>query len=102
MRRLSPDQIALAATRARALGDPTRVRILDVLGRGAQAVGQIAVTLDLEPSTISKHLQVLFHAGLVLRTRAASEVIYRLAAPEVAEVCRYLATSRLMSPAAKE
>jgi DNA-binding transcriptional ArsR family regulator len=95
MRRLSPEQVTLVALRARALGDPTRVRILTVLARGEQPVGAIAATLVLEPSTISKHLQVLHHAGLVLRRRAASTVIYRLASPELADWCSYLSSVRL-------
>jgi DNA-binding transcriptional ArsR family regulator len=95
MRHFSDQQISLIAARARALGDPTRVRILDVLSRSEQPVGRIAAALALEPSTISKHLQVLFHAGLVERRRSASTVIYSAASAELSEWCRYLAASRL-------
>ena len=85
----------LIAQRGRALADPTRVRILDVLGRAAQHVGQIASTLACEPSTVSKHLQVLFQAGLVERRRAASTVIYSLRDTALPTWCRYLAAPRL-------
>ncbi len=97
MKRFTDEQLTLVARRARALGDVTRVRILDVLGRAEQPVGMIAATLESEPSTISKHLQVLFHAGLVLRRRAASAVIYSIADAELLEWCRYLGTQRLES-----
>jgi DNA-binding transcriptional ArsR family regulator len=97
MKRFTDEQLTLVARRARALGDVTRVRILDVLGRAEQPVGMIATTLDSEPSTISKHLQVLFHAGLVLRRRAASAVIYSIADAELLEWCRYLGTQRFES-----
>lgn len=97
MRRLSDEQVDLIARRGRALADPTRVRILDVLGRTEQPVGQIAAALDSQPSTISKHLQVLYHAGLVERRRSASEVIYSLVDQELLDWCRYLASPRVLS-----
>ena len=97
MKRLSEEQVVLVARRARALVDPTRVRILDLLARAEQPVAQIAATLDTQPSTGSKHLQVLFHAGLVHRRRSASAVIYSLAEPDLLEWCRYLGAPHLAS-----
>jgi DNA-binding transcriptional ArsR family regulator len=90
MKRLSNEQVGRVAGRSRALGDPTRVRILEVLARAEQPVGRLAATLRCEPSLISKHLQVLFHAGLVERRREASAVIYSIAAADLAHWCRYL------------
>ena len=95
MKRLSEQQVNLVAERASALSDPTRVRILDVLARSEKPVGQIAMALDCEPSLISKHLQVLFHAGLVRRRRAASAVIYSISAADLSSWCRYLAASQI-------
>lgn len=95
MRYISNEQVRLIVTRGRALGDATRVRILDLLARSEQPVGQLAIALQSDPSSISKHLQVLFHARLVERRREASTVIYSIAAAGVADVCRYLAVSEL-------
>ena len=95
MKRFSVEQVDLIARRSRALGDETRVRILDVLGRSEQPVGQIAAALASQPSTVSKHLQVLFHAGLVLRRRSASAVIYSIADPDLLAWCRYLGAAQL-------
>ena len=92
MKNLSDEQITQIAARSRALGDVTRVRILEVLSKGEQAVGQIAEAAGTQQSTASKHLQVLFHAGLVQRRRAASTVIYWIASPELMEWCRFLGT----------
>jgi DNA-binding transcriptional ArsR family regulator len=100
MKRLSDEQTRLVVERARALGDPTRVRIIDVLALAEQPVGQIATALRSEPSLISKHLQVLFRAGLVVRRRVASAVIYTIASDELAQWCRYLASARLDREAA--
>jgi DNA-binding transcriptional ArsR family regulator len=95
MRRFSEEQVNLIARRARALADPTRVRILEAIARGEQPVGQIAAALDSQQSTISKHLQVLFHAGLVERRRSASAVIYSMADMDLLEWCRYLGAHQL-------
>ena len=99
MKRLSDEQVNVVAWRARALGDATRVRILDVLGRAAQPVGQIATALESQPSTVSKHLQVLYHAGLVQRRRSASTVIYSIADRDLLDWCRYLAGTHTSSRA---
>jgi DNA-binding transcriptional ArsR family regulator len=95
MKGFSDEQIALVAGRSRALGDATRVRILTVLQRGAQSVGQIAEALGSQQSTVSKHLQVLFHAGLVQRRREASAVIYSVSTAELIDWCRYLGAREL-------
>src|SRR5215210_3769634 len=95
MRHLSDDQISLVAGRSRALGDETRVRILALLSRGEQSVGQLAEALATQQSTISKHLQVLFHAGLVHRRREASTVFYAAASTELMDWLRLLATRHL-------
>jgi DNA-binding transcriptional ArsR family regulator len=95
MKRFSDEQLNLIARRARALGDPTRVRILEAIARGEQPVGQIAAALDSQQSTVSKHLQVLFHAGLVDRRRSASAVIYSIADMDLLEWCRYLGAHHL-------
>jgi DNA-binding transcriptional ArsR family regulator len=90
MKDSSDANVQLIASRARALGDPTRVRILSVLARGEQAVGQVADAAATTHSTASKHLQVLFHAGLVQRRRDASAVFYSISSSEVLRLCRLL------------
>jgi DNA-binding transcriptional ArsR family regulator len=96
MNRLSNDQVTRVAERSRALSDATRVRILDVLARAEQPVGQLAAALKSEPSLVSKHLQVLFHARLVDRRRQASTVIYSIAASALIEWCHYLGAEDLL------
>ena len=95
MRSLSDEQVTRIANRARALGDPTRIRILDLLARGEQPVGHIADTVSSQPSTVSKHLQVLFQAGLVQRRRVASAVIYSVASEELLDWVRFLSARNL-------
>ena len=98
MKSLSHEHVSLIVGRARALGDPTRLRILEVLARGEQPVGQVAEAVDSQPSTVSKHLQVLFQAGLVERRRQASTVIYSIADEGLVEWLQYLAAKHLSQP----
>jgi DNA-binding transcriptional ArsR family regulator len=97
MKALTNQQLGLIARRARALSDPTRVRILEVLARAPEQVGRIAVALASQPSTVSRHLQVLFAAGLVDRRRDASAVIYSIATDDLLAWCLALARPRLNS-----
>jgi DNA-binding transcriptional ArsR family regulator len=93
MKGLSGTTVSRIAGRGRALGEPTRVRILGVLARGELTVGHIADAIGSRQSTASKHLQILFNAGLVNRRRSASAVIYSLASPHIVECIRLLGLS---------
>jgi DNA-binding transcriptional ArsR family regulator len=54
-----------------ALADPTRRAILARLADGEATVNELVAPFDLSQPTISKHLKVLEHAGLVSRGREA-------------------------------
>ena len=60
------------------MSDPNRVRVLLALRRGELCVCQITELFGLAPSTISKHLSVLQHAGLILSRKTERWVYYRL------------------------
>jgi DNA-binding transcriptional ArsR family regulator len=49
----------------KAAADPTRTRILKLLEGGGLCVCQVERVLCLAPSTVSKHLAILYNAGLV-------------------------------------
>lgn len=62
----------------KALSDPNRVRILLALRRRELCVCQITELFGLAASTVSKHLSVLQHAGLVQSRKTERWVHYRL------------------------
>lgn len=62
----------------RALADPTRREILQMLRKGALSSGEIADRFDASWPTISRHLAVLRNAGLVLSVRQKQEIRYEL------------------------
>lgn len=66
-------------TVAKAVADPSRVRILKLLEGGELCVCQITTVLDLAPATVSKHLAGLKTAGLLQQRRDGKWVYYRLA-----------------------
>jgi len=62
----------------KAVGDPTRTRILKLLEGGGLCVCQVQAVLGLAPSTVSKHLTVLKLAGLVEDRRDGKWIEYAL------------------------
>ncbi|MBC7953331.1 MAG: winged helix-turn-helix transcriptional regulator [Rhodospirillaceae bacterium] len=70
-------------TVAKAIADPTRIRILKLLEGGETCVGQITTVLDLAPATVSKHLAALRAAGLLQQRRHGKWKYYRLAEREL-------------------
>jgi DNA-binding transcriptional ArsR family regulator len=63
---------------AKALADENRTRVMMFLRNGEMCVCQIIEMLALAPSTVSKHLDILYQAGLVESRKAGRWVYYRL------------------------
>jgi ArsR family transcriptional regulator len=83
-----PDQLrAVAALRFRALGDETRLRILEHLASGERSVSDLMVLVDIGQSLMSHHLRILREAGLVLDRRDGRWIHYSIAEPALA-ACR--------------
>ena len=61
-----------------AIGDPTRLAIVEHLADHPQAVGELAARLPVSRPAVSQHLKVLKEAGLVSETPAGTRRIYRL------------------------
>ena len=62
----------------KAVSDPTRVRILMSLCNGELCVCRITALLKLATSTISKHMSILKHAGLVDSRKDGKWMFYKL------------------------
>lgn len=60
------------------LGDPTRIKILELLSHEDMCVSNIAEMLDMTHSAISHQLRQLRHAQLVKFSKSGKEVIYSL------------------------
>ena len=77
----------LAALRFRALGDETRLRILEHLVGGERSVSDLIVLVDVGQSLMSHHLRILREAGLVVDRRDGRWIHYAIAEPALA-ACR--------------
>jgi DNA-binding transcriptional ArsR family regulator len=75
---LSDDSAAALAETFRALGDLTRVRMLDALARSELCVQDLASRLNLTESAVSHQLRLLRNMRLVRTRRAGRMVFYAL------------------------
>lgn len=79
----------------KALADPTRFKILKLFQEGTFCVCELTAALELAQPTISRHLRILEHAGLVSSCRRGQRVEYSLVGEEApAEVKELLALIR--------
>jgi ArsR family transcriptional regulator, cadmium/lead-responsive transcriptional repressor len=104
------DRGAVARARYfRVLGDPTRLRLLEVLLGGERTVAQLTEVLGAPRSRVSNHLACLKWCGLAASKRRGREVIYRIADPRVGallelsgqlsdEQCDHLASCQRIGP----
>jgi DNA-binding transcriptional ArsR family regulator len=83
----APTRTELVAKYFRGLGDPTRLRVLQLLEEsGELAAGEIVSRLGMPQATVSTHLGCLRWCGFVTTRREDRSVIYRLADPRVSEL----------------
>lgn len=85
--------VDLVARRFQILGEPCRLRILDALQSGPMTVNQIVESLNGNQPNISKHLQILFDAGLVGRRRSGNSIFYNISDPVVFKLCELVCRS---------
>ena len=74
------------------MAEPRRRQILDVLADRELSVNAIVEELELAQPQVSKHLKVLAEVGLVRMRAAGRSRLYRLQAPALAPLQRWLAT----------
>lgn len=78
---MSDGEAIALATRFKAMGDPTRLRLLSMIaaaGGGEACVCDLNEPLDLSQPTVSHHLKVLVDAGLLTRTQRGKMAYYSL------------------------
>jgi len=78
------------ASIGKALANPHRLELLDLLGQGQRSVDELAQEIGESLANTSAHLQVLRQARLVESDKRGLNVVYRLAAPEVFNLWRTL------------
>ena len=75
----------------KALSDPTRRRILQLLRDGAKTAGEIGSHFDMTGATISHHLAVLREAGLISDDKRGKYIYYELNLSVLDEITGWIA-----------
>lgn len=74
----------------RALADPTRRRILNLLKDGRMSAGEITDCFSVTAASISRHLSVLKEADLIRDSREGKFIYYQLNASVLEEIMLWL------------
>ena len=78
----------------RALSDPTRREILNLLKQDSISAGDIAGHFDMSVPAVSKHLSILKDAGLIRDRREGKYIYYELNASVLEEVLIWIESLR--------
>lgn len=70
----------------KAMGNPMRIRVLELLCERERSVGEMILELGVGASALSQQLGVLRNSGLVQARREASTVYYSVTTPRVADL----------------
>ena len=74
----------------KALADPTRREILNLLKSGRKSAGEIADHFDITAAAISRHLSILKEADLIEDSRAGKYIFYTLNASVLEEILLWI------------
>ncbi|MFC1572112.1 ArsR/SmtB family transcription factor [Candidatus Eisenbacteria bacterium] len=70
-----------------AMGDKTRLKILELLNQNELCVSEICKGFDMTQPSISHHLDMLKRAGLVVSEKRGREVYYRSTCNTIVDCC---------------
>lgn len=74
----------------KALSDPTRREILNLLKGGRRSAGEISEQFDITAAAVSRHLSVLKDADLITDTREGKYIFYELNASVLEEIMLWI------------
>lgn len=76
----------------KAISDPVRRDILDMLKNGKMSAGEISEKIDLTGATVSYHLAILKKADLVCEQKVKNFIYYELNTSVFEEVVKWIYT----------
>jgi DNA-binding transcriptional ArsR family regulator len=80
----------------RVLGEPMRLRLLNVLRDGERCVQELVDETETSQANVSKHLKVMLQAGILAKRNQGTQAFYRVADDLIFELCN-LVCDRLAS-----
>ncbi len=85
---LTPELADLIARRFAVLGEPTRLRLLNLMHAHEEiSVGELVEATGGTQANVSKHLGVLLNERMVRRRREGSRAMYSIADPTLIALC---------------
>ena len=85
--RMALDELERIALHFRLLGEPMRLKILEVVCEQPRAVNDIVAAVNATQANVSKHLSLMAAAGLLTREKRGQSVYYGLKNPLILKVC---------------
>lgn len=89
-------------TTMRALADPIRREILNLLKKGRMSAGEIVEHFDVTGASISRHLSILKDADLIRDTREGKFIYYDLNASVLEEIMLWISDLKGVNSNAEE
>jgi DNA-binding transcriptional ArsR family regulator len=86
----------------RALADPIRREILNLLKKGRMSAGEIVEHFDVTGASISRHLSILKEADLIRDTREGKFIYYDLNASVLEEIMLWISDLKGVNSHAEE
>lgn len=71
----------------KSLGHPARLQIVDLLNKGEASASDLITAIGIPKGSLSKHMSLLLHGGIVESRREGRRTIYRLTDPEIHKAC---------------
>ena len=76
----------------KALSDPARREILEMLKKGPLSAGEIGAHFDMTGATISYHLKILKQADLIFESKEKNYIFYQLNTSVLEEIMLWIST----------
>ena len=93
LKSLSTHTMESVAARFRALGEVSRLQLVQALHSGEKNVTDLVELTRLSQPNVSRHLAVLVTAGLIGRRKDGLNVLYRIVDESLAEICAIVCKS---------
>lgn len=74
------------------MAEPTRLKIMHAICDDEKPVNVIVEELGATQTNVSRHLGLMFRAGVVTKRKDGNQVFYRIADPTMIEICRTVCT----------
>lgn len=90
---MSDEALEMIAGRFRLLAEPMRLRLLQALQGGERTVGDLVEVTGATQANVSKHLGMLYDAGIVARRKEGLNSYYRISDSSIFDLCDLVCTS---------